>query len=256
MRLRYWVLASLWAVAAIVGMPLRLGAQSTEFYLNAVQVFLSPRQRTVLLTLTNTGETPLNFEISLRKWQQTPDGQDELSEADGGVVAFPLLLSVPPGEQRSLRVGVRQPPLEQENTYRLLVAELPSPNIPNTQGAQLRIIKILSLPVFIEPVTPQRQGEFVNASIQQGRLSVTLRNTGNVHIQTLGIIVRGKSDQGAVIFEQTLDSVYVLANRQRDFRNLLLPQTNCAQVRQVTLQTVATSPTITTTIPTPNGICS
>lgn len=249
------ILASLWGVSLLVGLPLLARAQSTEFYLNAVRVDLSARQRTVLLTITNTGEAPIDFEVSLRKWQQTSDGQDELAESDGGVVAFPLLLSVPPGEQRNLRVGVRQPPLDQEGTYRLLVAELPSPNIPETQGAQLRIIKTLSLPVFIEPVTPRRQGEFVNASIQQGRLSVTLRNTGNVHIQTLGLVVQGKSDQGTVIFEQTFDSVYVLANHQRELRNLPLSQTNCAQVRQVTLQTVATMPPISTTIATPNGVC-
>ncbi len=236
-------------------LPLPSAAQSTEFYLNAVRVELSARQRTVLLTITNTGPAPINFEVSLRQWQQTNEGQDELSESDGGVVAFPLLLSVPPGEQRNLRVGVRQPPVDQERTYRLLVAELPNPNVPETQGAQLRILKTLSLPVFIEPVTPQRQGEFVNGSIQQGRLTVTLRNTGNVHIQTLGTVVQGKSEQGTVVFEQTLDSVYVLANRQREFRNIPLPQTNCAQVRQVTLQTVATTPAITATIPTPNGIC-
>lgn len=255
MRRYWWYLASLGATTALLGWPLRLGAQVTEFYLNAVQVFLSPRQRTVLLTLTNTGEAAINFEISLRKWQQTPDGQDELSEADGTVVAFPVLLSIPPGEQRSLRVGVRQLPMDQEATYRLLVAELPPPNVPDTQGAQVRILKTLSLPIFVEPVTPRRQGEFVNASIQQGRLSFTLRNTGNVHIQTLGIVVQGKTEQGTVAFEQTLNSVYVLANRQRDFRNLALPQANCAQVRQVTLQTVATVPPITAAISTPNGVC-
>lgn len=250
-----WQLSTVAILLALTS-HLRGWAQSSEFYLNAVQVFLSPRQRTALLTLTNTGQVPINFEISVRRWEQTADGQEELTETDGNVVAFPVLLSVPPGEQRSLRVGVRQPAATQEQTYRLLVTELPPANIPDTQGAAIRIIKTFSLPIFVQPVNLQRQGEIVNGRVEGGKLSFVLRNRGNVHIQTLGITVQGLNERGTVVFERTLDSVYVLAERDRPFANISLPQTNCAQVRQVKLQSVGTTPSLTTAIPTPNGVCS
>ncbi|HIK35974.1 MULTISPECIES: fimbrial biogenesis chaperone [unclassified Thermosynechococcus] len=250
-----WRRALLAAVIAL-GITSRVGAQSSEFYLNAVQVFLSPRQRTVLLTLTNTGQVPINFEISVRRWQQTADGQEELTESDGNVVAFPVLLSVPPGEQRSLRVGVRQPATTQEQAYRLLVTELPPANVPGTKGAAIRLIKTLSLPVFVQPANIQRQGEIVNSRVEGGKFSFVLRNRGNVHIQTLGFTVQGLNEQGRIVFERTLDSVYVLADRDRPFRNIPLPQTNCAQVRQLKVQSVGTNPSLTTEISTPKGICA
>ncbi|AXY68177.1 molecular chaperone [Thermosynechococcus sichuanensis E542] len=256
MRFRLGWRFALLATAIALGMVSRVGAQSSEFYLNAVQVFLSPRQRTALLTLTNTGQVPINFEVSVRRWQQTADGQEELTESDGNVVAFPILLSVPPGEQRTLRVGVRQPATTEEQTYRLLVTELPPANVPETQGAAIRIIKTLSLPVFVQPVNIQRQGEIVNGRVEKGKLSFVVRNRGNVHIQTLGITVQGLNERGTVVFERTLDSVYVLAERDRPFRNIPLPQSNCAQVRQVKLQSVGTNPSLTTEIPTPNGVCT
>jgi len=185
-------------------------AQVTEFYLSTIQVFLGPRQRSALLTVTNSGDTPLEFEISTEKWQQDAEGRDQLSPTDGELIVFPLVLSVPVGESRNIRIGTRQPPAITESTYRLFVAELPPANVPTPpdSGSQIRIVKRLSLPVFIEPRQPERKGEFLNPTVEKGQLSFTLRNTGNVHIQTSTIVLTGLNSTQDILFEKNLDSVY------------------------------------------------
>ncbi|MDG2991278.1 fimbria/pilus periplasmic chaperone [Candidatus Synechococcus calcipolaris G9] len=245
----------LWAFLVLAGQS--VFAQSQEFYLSAIQVFLSPRQRTTLLTINNTGSGAIDFEISAEKWQQTENGIDQLSPADGEIVVFPLILNVPPGESRNIRIGTRQPPSTVEGTYRLLVAELPAADIPETQatGPQLRIIKRMSLPVFIEPLNPIATAEIVNTNIQNGQLGFTIRNTGNVHIQTLSIALTGQTADGEMYFERNLDSVYVLAERERSFSQVDLPQAGCAQVRQVTIRLGSRRHPLSTQLPTPNGIC-
>lgn len=245
----------LWAFLLFAGQA--AFAQSQEFYLSAIQVLLSPRQQTSLLTINNTGSGTIDFEVSAEKWQQTENGIDQLSPANGEIVVFPLILTVPPGESRNIRIGTRQPPSTIEETYRLLVAELPAADIPETQatGPQLRIIKRMSLPIFIEPLNPIATAEIVNTNVQNGQLGFTIRNTGNVHVQTLGIVLTGQTADGQVYFERSLDSVYILAERERSFSQVDLPQTGCAQVRQVTIRLENRRHPLSSEIPTPNGVC-
>lgn len=100
----------------------------------------------------------------------------------------------------------------------------------------------------------------MNTRVAGGKLSFVIRNRGNVHLQTLGITVQGLNEQGTVVFEQTLGSGYVLADRDRPLTNIPLSQKNCAQVRQLKLQSrfqaMGTAPSLSAEIATPNGVCS
>lgn len=231
-------------------------SQSSNFFLSRIQIFLSPRQRTSLLTITNSGETSIDFEVSIEQWQQSKDGKDELSPAEG-IVVFPLVLSVPPGENRNIRIGTRQPPQIVESTYRLFITELPSPDIqqPTSPGSQIRILKRFSLPVFVAPIEPVLTAEIVDSRIQNGQLGFTIRNTGNVHVQTSVIVLTGQTADEQIYFENSLDSVYILAGRERSFSQVALPQAGCEQVRQVTIRLDNRRHPLSTQIPTPNGIC-
>ncbi|WP_448533509.1 fimbrial biogenesis chaperone [Parathermosynechococcus lividus] len=237
---------------------LPLLAQSARYQLSGTRVFLSPRQRSATITITNTGEVPVDFEVSLQQWRQMADGRDELTPAPPNspeLIVFPLILNIPPREARSIRLSRRVPPTATEASYRLLIAELPPPNVQQTQQLQIRFITQHSLPVFIEPSTVQRRGEFVELQVKQGQLAFGLRNTGNVHLQTLSILVSGLNSEGRSIFEKKLDSVYILPGVTRSFSAVALPQENCGAVQRLEIRLENPANPLSTSVPTSGGVC-
>ncbi|XFA72456.1 fimbria/pilus periplasmic chaperone [Thermosynechococcaceae cyanobacterium Okahandja] len=233
-------------------------AQSARYQLSGTRVFLSPRQQSATITITNTGDVPVDFEVSLQQWRQMADGRDELTPAPPNspeLVVFPLILKIPPREARNIRLSRRVPPTATEVSYRLFIAELPPPNVQQTEQLQIRFVTQHSLPVFIEPATVQRRGEFVEPRVQQGQLAFGLRNTGNVHLQTLGIRVVGVNSEGRSIFEKKLDSVYILPGVTRSFTAVALPQDNCGAVQRLDIRLENSAIPLSTSVPTPGGVC-
>lgn len=97
-----------------------------------------------VLTLTNTSQEPVTLQVRLFRWTQV-DGRDELQPTND-VVASPPLARMPAGGQHLIRVVrlAKQRPAAEES-YRLLVDELPG----ETQlGSGVRLLLRQSIPVF------------------------------------------------------------------------------------------------------------
>lgn len=242
---------------AITGVPL-LAQQGGNFSLSNTRIFLSERQRSASITVTNTGTAPVAVEVRLNKWQQTTEGKDELTPAPPNspeLIVFPLVLTIPPREARNIRLSRRVPPTATEVSYRLLISEVPPPNIEQGNQVQVRFIAEHSLPVFIEPATIQRRGEVLNPQVQKGQLAFELRNTGNVHLHSQNITLAGIGGNNRPIFERKLDFAYILPGATRSFRGVALPQENCGAVERLEIRLDTTNSPPAATIPTPGGVC-
>ncbi|MEI2415571.1 molecular chaperone [Orrella sp. JC864] len=98
--------------------------------------------------LSNTGKQPLNVQLRIFEWRQV-GGDDQLAPTRD-LVPSSSILSIDPGERQLVRLVRLQPqPPAQEQSYRVLVDELPSPS--RNDGKGLRFLLRYSIPIFVLP---------------------------------------------------------------------------------------------------------
>ena len=111
------------------------------------------------LWLTNDGDTPLRAQSRVFQWSQDSTGTDQLT-ATNLLTASPPIVEIAPGERQFVRVvRLQKGDAQTEQTYRLLVSELPSAPAAGTgqsKGVQLLIQH--SIPVFVIPQDGQTLG--------------------------------------------------------------------------------------------------
>jgi fimbrial chaperone protein len=100
---------------------------------------------TATLKLRNDGTKPLDAQIRIFRWTQV-DGVDSLAPTDD-VAASPPLASLRPSTDYTVRiVRTNKEPVVKEESYRLLVDELPAP--ASGPAASVNIALRYSIPVF------------------------------------------------------------------------------------------------------------
>jgi fimbrial chaperone protein len=97
------------------------------------------------LKLRNEGNRPLDAQIRIFKWTQI-DGADVMTPTND-VAASPPLASLRPNTDYTVRiVRTKKEPAAKEESYRLLIDELPAP--AGSQGTAVNIALRYSIPVF------------------------------------------------------------------------------------------------------------
>ncbi|WP_323120949.1 fimbrial biogenesis chaperone [Burkholderia alba] len=137
------------------------------------------------LTLRNPGERPIYGQVRTYRWTQD-HGDDVLTPAQELVASPPLLQIAAQSDQlvRLVRVSRDKPPREQ--SYRVLIDELPSPDAPVTSGITIRLR--YSIPVFIEPDTATAPPKLAWSLVrgEQGWL-LRVANSGERHAQIAAV---------------------------------------------------------------------
>src|SRR5258705_10069995 len=90
------------AVTLLVAWP--SFARASAFTVDPLQVQLSAKRASQVVTLTNGSATELRFEVKIFKWGHGDAGEMELDPTND-IVVFPTLLTLKPGEKKSLRAG-------------------------------------------------------------------------------------------------------------------------------------------------------
>jgi fimbrial chaperone protein len=131
------------------------------------------------LWLTNTGDKELRAQVRAYTWSQA-SGKDVLDPTQA-VVASPPMLSIPPGGKQLVRV-IRTGPASAggEQSFRLLVDELPL----DTKSAQTGVQYVLrySVPVFIG--TPDGTPALTwSATLGKDGLGLDVHNASAMHAQ-------------------------------------------------------------------------
>lgn len=209
---------------------------AASFQVNPVQVFLSAKTRSALLTVRNESGDTLRFQLSVFAWDQSPQGEVLLNPTEE-IVFFPSLLTLAPGEERRVRVGTVTPPTSNEKTYRIFVDELPPNSKPGGAqgGAEVRLLTKMGVPIFIQP-DQKSEGARVQEMVMRRRLlSFQIKNTGNVHFVPQNIRVKGYGAGGDTLFERRLQGWYILAGGYRSYE-LEIPKGDCAKVKTLAVE--------------------
>lgn len=229
----------IWAVCILGLLAWGAGdANASAFTVTPVRVFLGPRAATALLTVRNDSTEPIRFQISLRAWNQAPDGDMQLSDTND-LVFFPAMMELKPAEEKKVRVGSAfKAPVATEHSYRIFFEELPPPQVAATTtdgqpgGAQVRVLTKMGVPIFVQPPTPVVKGEIENLIAGNRQLSFDVRNVGNSFFVVSGATVTGLSKSGASTFTKQQSGWYVLAGGTRHFQ-FELPAEACPSTDRI-----------------------
>ena len=156
------------------------------------------------VTVENSGRADALVQTETLAWTQL-DGEHKLDPTDD-VVAVPPIFRLAPGATQMVRVGLTRAFTEtQEQTYRLMVTEVPTAVKPGTVAVAIRH----SLPIFVRTTSPAPS----KLAVKRGAANtLAIANTGGQHLYIQGWRLRDSS--GAVVAEASGPG-YLLAGAQR-----------------------------------------
>ena len=179
------------AVLAGAGVGSISSAQAAQLHVRPVGIELTAPAQASKLVLTNKGKAPLSAQVRIFRWTQK-NGRDVLQRTRM-VVASPPLLKMRPGREHIVRVvRLSKTPVQGEESYRLLVDEIPQ---KKRAGSGVTFALRYSIPVFFKQAgaTPPRLSW--SASVRNGQLTLRAANAGQSHdkISKLRVVVNGRT---------------------------------------------------------------
>jgi fimbrial chaperone protein len=141
-----------------------------------------------VLKLRNEGTTSINAQLRVFRWSQS-NGEEKLEPTED-VVASPPMASLAAKTDYTVRlVRVTKQPIAAEETYRLLIDELPDPRAQRSRT--ITMVLRYSIPVFF--LSPDASAAKLAWAIEQrnGRATVAVTNTGARHARISALQLHG-----------------------------------------------------------------
>ncbi len=166
-------------------------AQTLE--LAPVSVDVPAGRMTSTIRITNRGDQPTTVQIRSFAWSQS-DGDEHLDPTPNLLVSPPFA-TLGAGETQTVRVVLRKAATAREDSYRLLVDQLPSAATPGSINVALRV----SLPVFAAPALQARAAlswKLVGqegGNREPGKARLVVRNDGTRRARLSALTVEGGS---------------------------------------------------------------
>lgn len=144
---------------------------------------LAPSGATAVV-VKNPASEPVSAQVRVYRWEQS-GGEETLTETRE-VVASPPLFKVGAQSQQIVRlVRTAKTPILDENSYRILIDELPSST--GAQGHSVQFAMRYSIPLFFQPsglLPPKLEWTVVRSG---KKLHVSARNMGDRHARISGL---------------------------------------------------------------------
>ena len=222
------------AIISVLGL-LGWGAEDalgSAFTVTPVRVFLARGANSALLNVKNDSTEPIRFQISLKAWNQAPEGDMQLSDTTD-LVFFPTIMELNAGEEKKVRVGSAfKAQVVTERSYRIFFEELPPPQVTATPeqkqtAAQVRVLTKMGVPIFIQPANLVLKADLTNLAVDGNKVSFEVRNLGNTFFTVTKAMLTGLTKSGTPTFTREQDGWYVLAGGVRRFQ-FEVPVESCA----------------------------
>lgn len=210
----------------MLGLTLLLGqaapAYAASLQVSPISLEFAPKEQAQSMWLSNTGTVPLRAQVRVQQWTQTAEG-DQLSPTRE-LVASPPVVEIPPGEKQMIRIIRLQGGVPvREESYRLIVDELPSTGVAGPGGtapAGLQFLLRYSVPVFVSavesvPVTGKPSDiSALSASLQSGSPApvLTVVNNGTQRVKISQLVHVDKQGRRTTLVPGLLG--YVLAGQR------------------------------------------
>lgn len=121
------------------------GALAAALQVSPIRLDLSADKPAAALTLHNDGSVPLDAQVRVFAWTQSLD--DDHLERTAVIVASPPIVRIEPNGDQTIRIlRLGDAPLAREETYRLLIDEIPNGQTAQSTGVRMQLR--YSVPVF------------------------------------------------------------------------------------------------------------
>ncbi|VWC84910.1 pilus assembly protein PapD [Burkholderia lata] len=174
-------LAALWAASAAA-------VSAATLQITPVTIELPPSAAATSVMLDNPGGRPIYGQVRTYRWTQE-NGDDVMTPTDALAASPPLLqIGANAGQLiRLVRTALDAPAAEE--SYRVLIDELPAPGTPVENGITIRLR--YSVPVFVEPPgmpAPPRLAWRVERDAQGLRLAVDNRGGRRAQLSAVRLV--------------------------------------------------------------------
>ncbi|MCD2519062.1 molecular chaperone [Massilia sp. G4R7] len=188
-------------------------ASAANLQISPVSISFRAGQTAAGVTLQNLGEQPLHGQVRVFVWDQK-DGEDVLAPATD-VVASPPIMEVAPNSTQTVRLVRRNPaPARGEQTYRILIDEIPKGDAA-ASGVAIRLQ--YSVPVFVPPADEAAAPQLAwSIKRQDGAWFLEARNDGALHAQLGATTLRTQNGKEFQLSKGLLG--YALPGRTRRWR--------------------------------------
>jgi fimbrial chaperone protein len=140
------------------------------------------------LNLENRGEEPVTVQIRVFRWENR-NGKDSLTPTSSVVASPPMATLKPHGKYTVRIVRVANEPVTSEESYRLLVDQLPK--LLKQSGSRVSFLIRQSIPVFFTTAETHRAALAWSARIEEQRLVLMAQNQGRRRAKLSNIRLTG-----------------------------------------------------------------
>lgn len=127
------------------------------------------------LVLANTGDAPVSAQVRVFAWSQE-NGEDRLAPTNA-IVLSPPILQIPAGGEQVIRVVREGPaPSGRDQTYRIIVDELPDKSKPNAGTVSFRMRYVL--PVYVRDAVAKPATLTCRIEHQAAAVALSCNNSG------------------------------------------------------------------------------
>jgi fimbrial chaperone protein len=186
---------------------------------NAASLFVKPTtvsiargENAASVTITNSGSAPITAQVRVFAWDQAAN-EDQLTPTEA-IAASPPMAMIPPGQSQIVRlVRVAGAAATGEESYRLLVDEIPDRSAA-AAGGSVSIQLRYSVPVFVMAANNPSARLDVNAAWANDSVRFDAANRGQGHAQISNVSLQYADGSSVVVGEGLVGYVLPDKNRQ------------------------------------------
>jgi len=142
------------------------------------------------VTLRNEGTAPIDAQIRVYRWTLV-DGQEKLEPTDDVVASPPSVTLTPKGQYIARIVRVSKQPVTAEESYRLMVDQLP--DLAQQKNGAVNLLVRYSIPVFFGVANKKNPTVAWSVAVKGDKLTVTARNNGDRRLRISALSLRDAS---------------------------------------------------------------
>jgi fimbrial chaperone protein len=175
------------ASAAVIVLAAQTSSQAGSLQIEPVLIDVAAPGAASTVSLRNDGATPINAQIRIFRWSQV-DGKETLEPTDD-VVASPPAVSLAPKTNYVARiVRVTKRPISGEESYRVLIDQLPAP--AQQRGNAVNLLVRYSIPVFFGASDRRDPAVAWSVAVSGNKVKVTAHNDGDRRIRIASLNIR------------------------------------------------------------------
>ncbi|MBA8839617.1 molecular chaperone [Ochrobactrum sp. RH2CCR150] len=191
--------------AALIASLYLIPANAASLRVSPVIIDLSAPTAASNIRIWNDAKRPINVQARIFRWSQS-NGVDTYTAATDVVVSPPISQLKPGGENIVRIVRTSKSPVKAEESYRLIVDELP--DSAQRRSGTVNLVIRHSIPVFFsQPGTPDANPSW-SVQRKSGGYQVTVSNKGNKRLRVSDLALQGSG--GRAVAQQKGLVGYVL----------------------------------------------